>query len=351
MYEAHPIPQNVTSFEFKLVGDMTLKQFLYLATGAGVAYLTFILFAASAPLIAWPIIVVSAGLGLAFAFLPLADRPLDHWVKAYFKAVYSPTKRIWKKNGQPYSSQPMFLQRLNLYLQKELYTTSQPVQPVVALANLPQPNLHPIVPNLNQEPEPLPTRQELEQTVTLAKQAQSLQVKIIETERQLGALKMSASQPGVNPQAYTQQISQVLGHLQSLISQASEVRKKLDSLDQKPTLPAKPVSRVTVVTSHKSTISQISLTSTPNVINCIITDNTGNYLDGVVVVIYDKEGLPVRALKTNKLGQFTGSTPLPNGTYTIELEKEGLVFDRLQLELNGVVLPPLQVAAKQPAAS
>ena len=68
MDQAHPIPQNVTSFEFKLVGDMTLRQFLYLAAGAGVAYVTFLLFAASAPLLAWPIIVVSAGLIVLVGF-------------------------------------------------------------------------------------------------------------------------------------------------------------------------------------------------------------------------------------------------------------------------------------------
>ena len=31
--ETHPVPQNISSYEFRLVGDMTLKQFLYLAGG------------------------------------------------------------------------------------------------------------------------------------------------------------------------------------------------------------------------------------------------------------------------------------------------------------------------------
>ena len=66
----------------------------------------------------------------------------------------------------------------------------------------------------------------------------------------------------------------------------------------------------------------------------------------MVAVIYDKEGLPVRALKTNKLGQFTGSTPLPNGTYTLEVEKDNFRFDVLQIELAGDILPPLQITAK-----
>ncbi|EKD47460.1 MAG: hypothetical protein ACD_66C00049G0001, partial [uncultured bacterium] len=27
--EQHPVPQNVTGFQFKLIGDITLKQFAY----------------------------------------------------------------------------------------------------------------------------------------------------------------------------------------------------------------------------------------------------------------------------------------------------------------------------------
>lgn len=342
MDEAHPIPQNVTSFEFKLVGDMTLRQFLYLAAGAGVAYVTFLLLAVSAPLLAWPIIVISAGLGVAFAFLPLQDRPLDHWLRAYFKAVYSPTKRTWKISGQPFSSQPLFFQRLNLYVQRNFSEQPQPIA-----INIPQiqphlPNPQPTIPNLAAKPVALPSKEELEKTVSLAKQAQSLKVKIIEAERQLGLLKTQASQPGANPQAYSQEMNQVLGHLQALMSEASAVERQLEG---DATLP---VARVMVVPAvPRATINQISLTSTPNVINGVITDHQGNYLDGAVVVIYDKAGLPVRALKTNKLGQFTGSTPLPNGSYTIELEKESLSFDVLQIELTGTVLPPLQVAAKE----
>ncbi|KKR52786.1 MAG: hypothetical protein UT88_C0021G0001, partial [Candidatus Woesebacteria bacterium GW2011_GWD2_40_19] len=31
--EQHPIPQNISSYQFRLVGDMTLKQFFQLAGG------------------------------------------------------------------------------------------------------------------------------------------------------------------------------------------------------------------------------------------------------------------------------------------------------------------------------
>src|SRR3989344_4515507 len=66
--EAHPVPQNVTSFEFRLIGDMTLKQFIYLCIGAGTAYIFFVFLAIPAPFLAWPVIVISSFLGLVFVF-------------------------------------------------------------------------------------------------------------------------------------------------------------------------------------------------------------------------------------------------------------------------------------------
>ena len=39
--QQHPVPQNVTQYQFRLVGDMTLKQFLELAGGMLLAYLIY----------------------------------------------------------------------------------------------------------------------------------------------------------------------------------------------------------------------------------------------------------------------------------------------------------------------
>ena len=71
----HPIPQDVTGFQFKLIGDMTVKQFAYLAGGAILAWISFIL-----PiniLIRLPFSILFASLGAGLAFLPVAGRPLD----------------------------------------------------------------------------------------------------------------------------------------------------------------------------------------------------------------------------------------------------------------------------------
>lgn len=331
--DVHPIPQNVTSFQFKLVGDMTLKQFAYLAVGSGTAYFLFVFLAHDYPLITWPLIAISALLGVAFAFLPIGSRPLDHWTKAFLKAVYSPTKRVWSKNGKTFKEDSLFQSRLVMYLTGGNQNYSE------------APILRPI--------EPLPTKEELGKTVDLARQAQQLQMKIIQTERTLSQIKTQAQNPTPIPVDYSQQVNTVLTDLQNLVGQASKVKQQIQTVQepqpktQVDTSQAVAREKVKVVVPAKPQKAILALTTFPNVINGIVKDKQSNYLEGVVAVIYDKEGLPVRALKTNKLGQFTGSTPLLNGTYTLELEKDGFTFDVLQIELAGQVLPPLIITAKE----
>ncbi len=363
--EPHAVPQNVTSFEFRLIGDMTLKQFGYLAAGVGLAYLIFVLFAAKFPIVAWPIIVISALNGIAFAFLPISDRPLDYWVGAFLQAVFSPTKRRWVKNKKAFNENPIFNQRLNIYLNSlnsvQPILASQPIMPTPvtpapaqagtpaqshqqALPPTSQPAVQPSQPTpqpMMQSTQPvnhnggIPSKEELSQTVELAKKAQSLQTKILEEQRQLSEIKTKAD---------LEQFNNVLSNLQKLVNEAQTIKQQLDTVTGQGA--PSPEVQVSVVKPVRPKATQLTLTTFPNIINGVINDPTGNYLDNVVVVIYNKDGLPVRALKTNKLGQFTGSTPLPNGTYRIELEKENLIFDVLQIELDGKVLPPIYISAK-----
>ena len=88
-----------------------------------------------------------------------------------------------------------------------------------------------------------------------------------------------------------------------------------------------------------------ALTSTPSVINGIVKDPQGLLLSDVIVVVKDSSGQPVRALKSNKIGQFAISTPLPNGTYTMELESPGHSFDIVEVDVEGKVMHPIQIQA------
>src|SRR3989344_1790985 len=96
--EQHPIPQQISSYQFKLVGDMTLKQFFQVAGGALVGLLFYS--TPLHPLIKWPIILISTLLGVALAFLPFEERPLEKWLIAFFRSIYSPTVYKWKKSDK-----------------------------------------------------------------------------------------------------------------------------------------------------------------------------------------------------------------------------------------------------------
>src|SRR3990167_2357057 len=97
--EQHAIPQNISSYQFRLVGDMTLKQFFQLAGGFLVAFIFYS--TPLLPIIKWPFVIFSALLGVALAFLPLEERPLERWIFAFFKAIYAPTMYFWQKTAVP----------------------------------------------------------------------------------------------------------------------------------------------------------------------------------------------------------------------------------------------------------
>ncbi|OGD87495.1 hypothetical protein A2870_04060 [Candidatus Curtissbacteria bacterium RIFCSPHIGHO2_01_FULL_41_11] len=90
----------------------------------------------------------------------------------------------------------------------------------------------------------------------------------------------------------------------------------------------------------------VPLTNTPNVISGIVTDQEGNPVESAILIIKDSTGIPVRALKTNKLGQFLSATPLNDGPYSIEVESDEKNFDAMSLMLAGKIIDPLQIKSK-----
>lgn len=370
--EAHPVPQNVTAFEFHLVGDMTIKQFAYLASGLGLAYITFVTIGTKFPLIAWPLIIIFSLLGVAFAFLPISERPLDHWLVSFIRSVFSPTQRVWTAPKEV-SIESIFPIRLNIFLSSinsvsqefeegQVFHNSPNVSavsqmapkavPMVSqpVAQQPPPQVTPPTQTPQEKPktEPLPSPQELAQTVELAKKAQTIQTKIVDTEHQLNQIKGKAAMPGADPKEFSDDFQRILNELQELTNQASDISKQMASLSKAPQTSNL---RNVVPAAKKATTTNIVLTTTPNILSGIVTDSANNYLEGVIVVTHNIEGLPVRALKTNKLGQFVAATPLPNGEYTLSLERDNLSFDTIAISLDGKVLPPVLVAARKGALS
>jgi len=167
--EQHPIPQDVTGYKFRLVGDMTLTQFLELAGGIIVGIIFY-----SLPLpffFKYPLAILSVGLGVGLAFVPVQGRPMGQWILAFIKSIYSPTMYVWKKqeesNPQPQNPptppQPNPIQQPSPQTQITTPTKQEPLTPPVK-AN-PQPVAQPLQPQPQApltppQPQPKPTQQQ-----------------------------------------------------------------------------------------------------------------------------------------------------------------------------------------------
>ena len=319
--EQHPVPQQISSYEFRLVGDMTLKQFFQLAGGVAIA---LFFYASGLPFyFKWPLVLFFSFLGAAMAFLPFEERPLQTWIISFFKAVYSPTQFIWKKKP------------------KELEFLKTTPQEVAQLAPLPvsrdKEKLTEYLKSLPAEKNPLDQREEgfLEEIRNLfaktpVPQAVNIQTKPL--EESVGPIGVRVQPPREPSPPFPEETPRVFP-LPTAFPKPQPLRP-----------PRKKAAAAFAQPAPK--ILFPSTPTTPNIIVGVVMDKEGKIVEGAIMEIRDAQGNPVRALRTNPLGQFRIATPLPNGIYEIETEKEGLIFDLVKIALKGEIVQPIEIRAK-----
>lgn len=338
--EQHPVPQNIASYEFRLVGDMTLKQFAELAAGLIVA---LIFYSTNIPwFLKWPVVFTSSLLGVGLAFFPFEERPLEIWITAFAKAVYSPTQFLWKKN----SAIPSFFENRPAVQQKPLLEEAKPQDKLKLLeyvSTLPTPvsqidqketdfvtqinNLFTLTPSPT-TPQPPPKTKE-----TTEDESKPAGIKVRKLH---GPFVIEIEETPLKKQYETRPaVEEVITAPPKIpFSHPIDPPKRIE--ENRPVSEAK----------FSKEIPMPSAPTLPNILVGMVTDKDGKILENVIMEIRDLQKNPVRALKTNKLGQFRTVTPLPSGTYEIELEKEGYNFDIIKIDLKGEVVQPIEIMSK-----
>ncbi len=296
-FEQHPVPQQISSYQFRLVGDMTLKQFFELAGGALISVLFY---ASPLPgIFKWPLIVISVLFGAALAFLPIQDRPLERWVAAFLRSVYSPTLYVWKRTNP------------NIYYMKAqaATTTAQKTD----TSSLPK-----FLKGLEEAEESVLGKiQEI--TGSRQQAVGNKPVMPAPPQVQYGGRPVVVEIPKTTPQTVY-----VGGPAHNAVpSEAGEQVGKQ-------------------VTPQTVTI----FADQPNILVGQVIDTEGKIIESVILEIRDLQGRPVRALRSNKAGQFRIVTPLGNGKYRILAEKEGYNFDTLEVEMAGNIVQPIVIKAR-----
>lgn len=426
----HPIPQDVTHFQFKLIGNLTLKQFGYVGAGGISAWIAI---STGAPFIIKLLIAMAlAGAGLFFAFVPVEGRPADLMLTYFFKALFQPNQYMFQKeNGSGQSvvqqrpvtptvtAQPMMAQQPNAMpsgmpmmpsLQPTPQTNFQPNQPAfpsplqqppakkieeapVAAQKSPLdipaiPTTPPVTSPLDvhiEQVKPAPAPQPMKPTVT-PMQVQTPKpvapaIPVVEKPvmppaptpapvaipaRETATMPVVAPvqtqpmavQPKENP-ALQQELQNTLAQKKQLEEQLEALKKLLEQKAQQPApvvaaapvqTPAQPapvgVSPVIKTIPVAPKVSQAPMVSDfPNIIMGVVKDARGNVLPNILIEVKDTDDNPVRAFKTNQLGQFASATPLLNGTYTILFEDPAKThnFDAIQIEVIGEIMQPVEV--------
>ena len=92
------VPQFI-EVEDKIFGPMTLKQFIFMAGGAGLSFVVYI-FLNNLLFSAIPIIVIMS-VSAALAFYRVNNRPFINMVESAFKYFLGTKLFIWKKEDKP----------------------------------------------------------------------------------------------------------------------------------------------------------------------------------------------------------------------------------------------------------
>lgn len=96
------VPQFI-EVEDKIFGPLTLKQFIYLAGGAGLSFVVYLILG-NLLFSAIPIIII-LGMSAGLAFFKVNTKPLINVVEAAFKYWFGGKLYIWKKTEKPASTE------------------------------------------------------------------------------------------------------------------------------------------------------------------------------------------------------------------------------------------------------
>jgi len=403
----HAVPQNIMDVEFRLIGELTMRQFVYILVFAIAAYMAKL----SVPQpFTWFFVTGLGLIGLGFAFVPYEDRGLDEWVVNFIKAINMPTERIWKKRGKipvglAYEQNLRFVQQELITLaptasrrKLEEYLGQQGETEKVDALDIPEemyinmvkkafkkersdavqsakPHPEEIKKQINEpkkiEGKEITVEKEKEKNIEskrkerpeIAKQTKIN--KIVETrikkskiklldegksrrERPLQPLAEHSGRKFVNLIPSRGQI--VLPIRGEKVIQIAEERDKTLEEKSRRMRALLEKTREENKREKKLSVRQIpSMVKKPNTVSGIIKNRKGEYIEGVILVIKNEKGEPIRALKTDRVGRFLVSTPLANGKYEIEIDGDkqtNLAFDIIPLEVKGALLPSFEITGR-----
>lgn len=388
--QEHPIPQDITSYRFHIIGSMTLKQFGEILLGVIIAFIIYSTNLIS--VIKWPLVLLSVGLGAAAAFVPIEERPLDHWIITFFKVMYKPTKFFWKRTPhipEPFTFEsrdagkkqeptldltPVKKQRIKEYIQavpnKPAATQDFTQEELSRMQDILGSFTSVQVPEVTPVSQPKTVAEKPRMDVRVRKlRKPAIQETVIFEGSDIVLPDFEAAVEEIPQEKVNQahvKIQLAPEHAAQNISIPEEKLIKAESQNEETQngttqIPIQDLGERSYIAPEAQSKEQVQATkdvsynadlpfpikpTEPNKVVGMVLSQNNDLLTNAIVEIQTLEGNIVRAVKSNALGQFFITTPLKPGDYNVIVEKNGYMFEPQHLQIDNSIVPPMEIRSQ-----
>ena len=303
-------------------------------------------------LVRLPFMIIFAAIGIGLAFVPIDGRPMDTMIINFAKAVPAENRYIYRKKGviipafefvritQPKTTQQLQAKPTDestdkkaLFMRQLQKSYTKPDKRELELLNnikgfFDESVLTRGVNHVNADEMPV-------SKIKLSKPVGAPNQKTEDIpEPQITVPSPANVQAAMSQEKQNKQINEQIKAKSGRTAESPEIPKGQEPKN------AKAVSPQTQVQAGFPTLPDI-----PNIIMGIVKDPRGKILQNILVEVLDQNNIPVRAFKTNALGQFASATPLPNGTYRLYFEdpQKKNEFETIEAIMNGEIFNPIEI--------
>lgn len=344
--EQHAVPRQITTFEFKLIGFFTIKQFVYLMTAGGFAIVVYFIIPIPLINILLAILVLSAG--AVFSIFRYNERELDVWIKNLLAALLSPSQYNYSKHN----AAPDFLKGIYVSGDDHLVQTHIDSNQKLAkyIGRMPTSKeeierKQKIITMLHQQSSSVvqkPTTQETESSTTSNEASDTLP----QGPNQAISISTNKYQENQDPSQSAEATTPIARFRKELpdtnaSAQTSPKKEHANNITPDQTSPKNSASN-TPTNSNSLEIPKPFLSG-------VIHNSKNEPLPNIMVYINSSSGKAERILKTNHHGLFATFHSLPEGDYSINPKDLGgkYFFDTMNITINEQPPEPLEIYSKE----
>lgn len=377
----HAVPHNILDVEFKLFGSLTARQFGFVA----VAFITalFIYFTGLPDIIRYPLIFVAVVSGLSLALLKVNGMPFSKWLWNFIISLLTSQRKVYRQSKKT----PDALQGIGSPLKKDssgskenLSKTTKDSMYLRQLSSIFDTSARPQFDRNRSSNGPDESTLENVEDILNDERAKSLdkyfenlanenlskynlQKEPIGKESEANVQKIqTTNQRPVSTKSAEESTSQDFsvrspGNVQpnkaNQVSSLGKEEKRVASIREqiKAQAKANTDNNQSPNTTTKPDLTlrakpDPNMTAKPNQIAGFVADQNNKVISGAQIFVRTQDGKMERSTKSNIKGKFLISSPLENGEYVLEIQKEGYNFPEYKLELKGERLPIYRYLAK-----